>query len=65
MEKLKKLRVSASDFDVKGVIGRGHFGEVKVVREKSTNDVFAMKVMKKDEILKQSDVSRCSHCSLP
>ena len=53
-----------SDFDIMGVIGRGHFGEVHVVREKSSDSVFAMKVMKKDEILKQSDVSLLdiSHC---
>ena len=25
---LKKLRLTADDFEVKGIIGRGHFGEV-------------------------------------
>jgi len=28
VDSLLKLRVSAGDFDVKGIIGRGHFGEV-------------------------------------
>ena len=25
---LKELRLTADDFEVKGIIGRGHFGEV-------------------------------------
>jgi citron Rho-interacting kinase len=57
VDELRKRRVSVSDFDIMGVIGRGHFGEVHVVREKSSDSVFAMKVMKKDEILKQSDTA--------
>lgn len=44
MTDLRELRVSISDFEVKKIIGRGHFGEVKVVKEKATGEVFAMKV---------------------
>lgn len=46
MMDLRALRVSISDFEVKKIIGRGHFGEVKVVKEKATGEVFAMKVMR-------------------
>ena len=75
---LNELRLTAGDFEVKGIIGRGHFGEVgktlpnvvsvilqyahvyitqvQVVSEKSTGDVFAMKVMRKAHILQQADV---------
>ena len=42
-----KLRVNVSDFQVKRVIGRGNFGEVKLAKEKSSGQVFALKVMKK------------------
>ena len=28
MRALKELRLTADDFEVKGIIGRGHFGEV-------------------------------------
>ena len=42
---------------MKSTIGRGHFGEVKVVRERSTGDVYALKILRKDDTLAQSNVS--------
>ena len=42
---------------MKDVIGRGHFGEVQVVREKLTGDVYAMKVLQKADTLAQQNVS--------
>ena len=56
VNQLKDSRVKASDFEVKAVVGRGHFGEVAVVAEKRTGKIFAMKTMKKGDILRQSDV---------
>ena len=46
-----------SDFEVKAIIGRGHFGEVRVVREKASNAVFAMKVLRKSDLLNQPEVT--------
>ena len=57
VRELKKQRISIDDFSVKEVIGRGHFGEVKVVREKMTGDVFALKVLRKVDTLAQQNVS--------
>ena len=54
--KLKKLRVNVADFEEKKVIGRGHFGQVHLVKEKQTGDVYAMKVMKKTETLAKINV---------
>lgn len=54
---LRCLRVSISDFEVKKIIGRGHFGEVKVVKEKATGEVFAMKTLRKNETLSQQAVA--------
>ncbi|KAM8797836.1 citron Rho-interacting kinase isoform 1-T1 [Eudromia elegans] len=54
---LRELQPSVKDFEVKGVIGCGHFADVKVVREKLTGDVYAMKVMSKDSLLVQEHVS--------
>ena len=51
------MRVSIKDFEVKDVIGRGHFGEVQVVREKLTGDVYALKVLQKSDTLAQQNVS--------
>ncbi|XP_054248482.1 citron Rho-interacting kinase isoform X2 [Indicator indicator] len=54
---LRELQPSVKDFEVKSVVGCGHFGEVKVVREKVTGDVYAMKVMSKESLLAQEHVS--------
>lgn len=43
----KKLRVSASDFNIKSLIGKGYFGEVYLVSENITNDVYALKKVPK------------------
>ena len=56
--KLKKLRVNIADFEMKKLIGRGHFGEVHLVKEKQTGNVYAMKVMKKEVTIAKQDVSK-------
>ncbi|XP_061865695.1 citron Rho-interacting kinase isoform X2 [Colius striatus] len=54
---LRELQPSVKDFEVKSVVGRGHFADVKVVKEKVTGDVYAMKVMSKESLLAQEHVS--------
>lgn len=54
---LISLRVNRLDFESKQVIGKGHFGVVELVVEKHTKDIFAMKVLKKDHLLNQKDVT--------
>ncbi|XP_045510737.1 rho-associated protein kinase 2 [Colias croceus] len=49
------LRMKAADFDLIKVIGRGAFGEVQLVRHKSTRLVYAMKLLSKVEMIKRSD----------
>lgn len=49
MNDLERLRVNITDFEIKCVIGRGHFGEVHLVKEKQTGDLYAMKTLKKLE----------------
>lgn len=49
------LRMKAVDFDLIKVIGRGAFGEVQLVRHKSTHQVYAMKLLSKVEMIKRSD----------
>lgn len=56
ISELKKLRLSIGDFNLKGVVGRGHFGEVQVVSEKQTGDVYAMKMLRKMDTLSQQNV---------
>ena len=54
--KLRKLRVNVEDFELRKVIGRGHFGEVHLVKEKQTGDVYTMKIIKKSDTLAKQSV---------
>ncbi|XP_063683842.1 citron Rho-interacting kinase-like isoform X2 [Bolinopsis microptera] len=50
---LNGLKLTKEDFEPKNVIGRGHFGEVRLVREKYTGCVYAMKTLNKQATLDQ------------
>ncbi|KAJ8306530.1 hypothetical protein KUTeg_017075 [Tegillarca granosa] len=52
---VNSCRMKHADFEVVKVIGRGAFGEVQLVRHKSTRKVFAMKLLSKFEMTKRSD----------
>uniref|UniRef100_A0A8B9G8C2 Citron Rho-interacting kinase n=1 Tax=Amazona collaria TaxID=241587 RepID=A0A8B9G8C2_9PSIT len=54
---LRELQPGVKDFEVKSVVGCGHFADVKVIREKATGDVYAMKVMSKESLLAQEHMS--------
>ncbi|XP_069789549.1 citron Rho-interacting kinase-like isoform X14 [Narcine bancroftii] len=56
LNEIQDLQPCAGDFEVKNVIGRGVFAEVQVVREKATNDVYAMKVMNKQALIGENNV---------
>uniref|UniRef100_A0AAY4E515 Citron Rho-interacting kinase n=1 Tax=Denticeps clupeoides TaxID=299321 RepID=A0AAY4E515_9TELE len=54
---LHELQPGPRDFEVRGLVGRGHFADVQVVREKATGDVYAMKVMDKAFLRMQENVA--------
>ncbi|XP_067205706.1 rho-associated protein kinase 1 isoform X1 [Linepithema humile] len=54
-QEIHKMRMRTDDFTLIKVIGRGAFGEVQLVRHKSTQKVFAMKLLSKFEMIKRSD----------
>jgi serine/threonine protein kinase len=43
-------------FEIVTTLGYGTFGRVKLVRLKNTREVFALKIMKKIDIIKQKQV---------
>uniref|UniRef100_A0A673MKQ4 non-specific serine/threonine protein kinase n=1 Tax=Sinocyclocheilus rhinocerous TaxID=307959 RepID=A0A673MKQ4_9TELE len=55
--KVKQMRLHKEDFEILKVIGRGAFGEVAVVKVKSSDKVFAMKILNKWEMLKRAETA--------
>ncbi|WOL08092.1 serine/threonine-protein kinase tricorner isoform X1 [Canna indica] len=54
--RLQRHRMGVDDFELLTMIGKGAFGEVRVCREKSTGNVYAMKKLKKSEMLRRGQV---------
>ncbi|KAG5127689.1 hypothetical protein AAZX31_10G171200 [Glycine max] len=54
--RLKRHKMGADDFEPLTMIGKGAFGEVRVCREKTTGHVYAMKKLKKSEMLRRGQV---------
>ncbi|XP_044503030.1 serine/threonine-protein kinase 38-like isoform X2 [Mangifera indica] len=54
--RLQRHKISADDFELLTMIGKGAFGEVRVCREKTTGHVYAMKKLKKSEMLRRGQV---------
>ena len=55
--RLRRVRLDVSDFKTIKVIGKGAFGEVRLVQKKDTGKIYAMKSLKKSEMLKRDQVS--------
>lgn len=54
--RLQRHKMGADDFELLTMIGKGAFGEVRVCREKNTGQVYAMKKLKKSEMLRRGQV---------
>ena len=54
--RIRRQRVSIYEFESIKIIGRGAFGEVRLVRHIATGDILAMKKMKKTEIVFKNQV---------
>ncbi|GJX85697.1 serine/threonine-protein kinase tricorner-like protein [Tanacetum coccineum] len=54
--RLQRHKMGADDFEPLTMIGKGAFGEVRICREKTTSNVYAMKKLKKSEMLRRGQV---------
>ncbi|XP_049290289.1 citron rho-interacting kinase [Anopheles funestus] len=50
IQETRERRVNVHDFDVKCLIGKGYFGEVHLVAERYTKQLYAMKKMTKESV---------------
>lgn len=55
--RLKRSRLGVEDFEPLKVIGRGAFGEVRLVQKKDTGHIYAMKILRKADMLEKEQVS--------
>lgn len=51
---LTSEKITVDDFDYIKVIGRGSFGKVYLVRKKDTRVPYAMKILRKDQLIKNN-----------
>ncbi|KAL2525317.1 Uncharacterized protein Adt_10371 [Abeliophyllum distichum] len=55
--RLKRHKISVEDFDLLTIIGREAFGEVRLCREKISGKIYAMKKLKKSEMVSRGQKS--------
>ena len=60
--RLKRTKMGLNDFRTVKVIGKGAFGEVRVVQKVDTGRIYAMKTLKKEEMLKKDQVRPSLPC---
>jgi novel protein kinase C epsilon type len=53
---VQKKKMSLDDFHFVSVLGKGNFGKVMLAEEKTTGNLFAIKVLKKDFIIENDEV---------
>ena len=51
-----KKKVSLNDYELTTTLGTGSFGRVRLCRSKKTGEYFAMKILKKADIIKLKQV---------
>ncbi|TVU21453.1 hypothetical protein EJB05_31087, partial [Eragrostis curvula] len=54
--RLKRHKICVDDFELLTIIGRGAFGEVRLCREKTSGNIFAMKKLKKSDMVVRGQV---------
>lgn len=55
--RLQTSSLSVDDFDLLKVIGKGSFGKVMQVRKKDNQKIYAMKVLKKEQLIARKQVA--------
>ena len=56
MEKIPKSKLTTNDFCTLSLIGKGCYGKVLLVKKNDDNNIFAMKILKKDQMKKKNQI---------
>jgi len=54
--KKKKMKIKVKDFEKLKTVGLGSYGRVRLCKHKKTGEIYVMKLLKKNEIIKQKQV---------
>eukprot|EP00039_Didymoeca_costata_P001402 m.52255 g.52255 ORF g.52255 m.52255 type:complete len:513 (-) comp10779_c0_seq1:129-1667(-) len=55
--RVRRTKIGPNDFEPITTIGRGAFGEVKLVRKKDSESVYAMKILRKSDMVEKDQVA--------
>ncbi|PVU96247.1 hypothetical protein BB561_001302 [Smittium simulii] len=55
--RLRRTRLGVRDFQTVKIIGRGAFGEVRLVQQRDTGKIYAMKMLKKSDMIKKDQLA--------
>ena len=55
--RLKRSKLGAADFEAIKVIGKGAFGEVRLVQKVDTGHIYAMKVLRKSDMVEKEQLA--------
>ena len=55
--RLKRSRLGVDDFESLKVIGKGAFGEVRLVQKVDTGHIYAMKILRKADMVEKEQVN--------
>ncbi|PWA00532.1 hypothetical protein BB558_003432 [Smittium angustum] len=55
--RLRRTRLGAQDFQTLKIIGRGAFGEVRLVQQRDSGSIYAMKMLRKSDMIKKDQLA--------
>ncbi|OMJ12041.1 cAMP-dependent protein kinase type 1 [Smittium culicis] len=61
VDKVKSNRIDINDYEFFRTIGTGSFGRVKIVRQTSTSDFYAVKILRKSEVVRAKQVEHVNN----
>ena len=55
--RLRRVRLSVDDFQCIQIIGKGAYGEIRLVQKKDNGKIFAMKILRKSLLIRKDQMA--------